>query len=572
MDIGGQAAVRTGLERRVRQNMVLITSIPLLLVVVAICFYIAYDTTKEFNRGLRDAAESSGQLIANQIETVYLKSDMVVQNRYLLQALQVEYDKDIEKMLPLYDNLELLIAEPLGSRDRSFFTVYPYNESIYEGSFIERYDRIRDLHIEQKLQEAGASGIYWAEALSVRKYRGDAKFLQFYREIRGYNGGLGILEANISFAQLVQIADNTALPEKASLLLADGGGTVQYARGGTFAAAVGSPFDGKGYRTSVRTLNPSLTIIAAVPETVVLQSILRMVALVVLIFVVALTIMLYVSGYSSRMALRILKQFLDTLKTDERFWTADKFAAEADDHEIAIIKNKFYMLLERMNRLHEERLKADRDRAKFELELLQARINPHLLYNSLSVIKWNAQWNKDRRTSQLIDYMSRYYRASLNKGNTIVTVAEELAMVEDYVRINETSYNCSYELIIAADSDVRGRRIFKHMLQPIVENAILHGLNGREGGGVIRISIAAREGRTVFTVVDNGSGIPPERREQLLNGQSHPASPGGYGMKNLLRRLQMYFGPEAELAIDSEPGQGTEVSIWIPDKELEEEE
>ncbi|OUS73969.1 hypothetical protein B1748_21745 [Paenibacillus sp. MY03] len=562
-----QSSHRTGLERSVRRNMVLASSIPLLLVVIAISVYMAWDKTSEFRKGLAEAAGKSAGLVESEIESVYVKSDMILQNRYLIQALQTDYVGDIASMMPLYENLELLIAEPLGSRNRSFFTVYPYNESIYEGSFVERYDRIADRGIADRLQVAGAGSVYWSDRLHERPFRGNARYVQFYREIKNFNESIGILEANISFEQLTRIINNTALPDSAALLVADGTGKVVYARnsGPTLTLTEAGAFDPAGYHTAIRQLNPALTIVAAVPKSVITAAVSKLVGLIVIIFVVALFIMQYVASYSARTTLSILKRFLDTLKTDERHW-AEKFEAVGEDNEIDMIKRKFLQLLERMNQMHEETIQANQERGRFELELLQARINPHLLYNSLSVIKWNAQWNKDRRTALLIDHMSKYYRASLSKGNTVITVGEELAMVRDYVQINEFSYNCSYELKIEAEEDVGGMRIFKHMLQPIVENAILHGLNAREGGGTIQIAISRRRGEIRFAVSDDGSGMSQDKIAQILDLQAVSSSPGGYGMKNLIRRIAMYFGPQAALEIASEPDRGTTVTIILPEE------
>jgi len=138
----------------------------------------------------------------------------------------------------------------------------------------------------------------------------------------------------------------------------------------------------------------------------------------------------------------------------------------------------------------------------------------------------------------------------------------ELNMVKDYVWINEFSYNASFQLLVEVEERIMNCCIFKHMLQPLVENAILHGLNGKEEGGYIRIH-GYREGDILrITVADNGRGMSAEKIAQVMSDEPTSA-PGGYGTKNLIKRIKMYFGEPYGLTLDSSPGAGTVVTLTI---------
>lgn len=560
-----KAALRSkGLERTVQNNMVLVSGIPLMLVIVVIALYLSRAAISDYERGLADSADKSAQLINAELQTAMARSDVIVQNAELIEALQDDYDGDVAKMMKLYKHLELLVAAPSADSRSSFFTVYPFNPTIYQGSYVEKYEKIAGLGIDARLSALGEGALLWTDAVSVRKYRDNAEFVQFYRPIKAFTTTVGILEANISFERIRQIIDNTVIPEKAIMALTKASGEVQYVRG---PLPEGGLRDGRldeaRFTTAKVPLANSQLLVSAVPSAVIAASVLKLALLMALVMALALGLMLVISQLSARIALRKLKQFLDLLKGDDKLLMHRPPGAGQDDHEITIIERKLREVLTRNQELHEESAQARLERSRFELELLQARINPHLLYNSLSVIKWNASWNRDKRTAELIDHMTKYYRIALSKGNTFITMADELAMVKDYVRINEFSYNARYELLVEVEAPVMRCRIFKHMLQPIVENSILHGLNGREAGGIIRIEGYRSGEELVVRVSDNGNGMNEDKIRQILDGQAGSAL-GGYGIKNLLKRIHMHFGDSYGLSIASSPAAGTQVTLRIP--------
>ena len=203
---------------------------------------------------------------------------------------------------------------------------------------------------------------------------------------------------------------------------------------------------------------------------------------------------------------------------------------------------------------------------KAEFELLQAQINPHFLYNTLDAIEWSAEaGNKDQVVS-MVDSLSKFFRFSLSKGREIVTVRDELQHVKSYLEIQQIRYKdiLTYDMNVA--KDIYDYSIPKITIQPIVENALYHGIKNRRGGGKITITGAETEKDIVIQVKDNGIGMDVDRLEEVRRGlnEGGPVKSIVYGLYNVNERIRLNFGEEYGLSIDSEFGKGTTVLIRLP--------
>jgi two-component system sensor histidine kinase YesM len=222
------------------------------------------------------------------------------------------------------------------------------------------------------------------------------------------------------------------------------------------------------------------------------------------------------------------------------------------------------MLMERSIREREQIQKA-------ELRTLQAQINPHFLYNSLDSIVWMAEAGKTREVIRLVQALSRFFRISLSKGRDLISVGEEVEHVRNYLVIQQMRYSDILEYEIDMPSELRSIPILKMTLQPIVENALYHGIKNKRGKGRIRISGAAGPDRTLrLLVTDNGIGMSEGKLAEIRllledrppNGAGEPDS--GFGLLNVQRRLRLFYGEQYGIAIDSRENVGTMVEITIP--------
>ncbi|MFR5602278.1 MAG: cache domain-containing protein [Lachnospiraceae bacterium] len=203
---------------------------------------------------------------------------------------------------------------------------------------------------------------------------------------------------------------------------------------------------------------------------------------------------------------------------------------------------------------------------KSEFDTLQSQINPHFLYNTLDIIVWMIENEKKAEAVKVVTALARFFRISLSRGKSIITVRDELEHVRNYLMIQEMRYKNKFTYTIQAEDAVMDLASLKLMLQPMVENAIYHGMEFMDGDGEINIFAETRDGHLFITVEDNGLGMTEEQVERLFSEEGHvPSRRGsGIGVKNVNERIRLYFGEMYGLAIESEPDEGTKVIIHLP--------
>lgn len=226
------------------------------------------------------------------------------------------------------------------------------------------------------------------------------------------------------------------------------------------------------------------------------------------------------------------------------------------------------VLMRRMRSLMEQTYKAQVMEREAQLRALQAQINPHFLYNTLDTINWIAIGHGKHDISQMIDALAKYFRLSLNKGRDVMSVADELNLAQVYLDLQKSRFLNSFEYRIEPEPDVLDYTVPKLTLQPIVENALLHGIHKMKNKfGTILIR-AYREGsELILEVSDNGIGMEEERAQRLLvepQTMEHADSSGSsYGLYNVNERIKLFAGEASGLRISSRLGEGTSVTVHI---------
>lgn len=199
-------------------------------------------------------------------------------------------------------------------------------------------------------------------------------------------------------------------------------------------------------------------------------------------------------------------------------------------------------------------------------EALRAQINPHFLFNTLSTIKWSAKMSGANHVAKMISSLGRLLEVSVSKGEEHIPLSEEIELLKCYIYIQNMRYNDKFELVInVADESCYSYKVLKLILQPIVENSIIHGFVDKDENCIIKIDAYLKEGHIIINVTDNGSGINDNKVEQLLNVESTERQKfSGIGLKNVHERIRMKYGGNYGLSISSEIGKGTAVSLTIP--------
>ncbi|MFC5446988.1 cache domain-containing sensor histidine kinase [Paenibacillus aestuarii] len=240
-----------------------------------------------------------------------------------------------------------------------------------------------------------------------------------------------------------------------------------------------------------------------------------------------------------------------------------RFMAKRRNDEFDILGENFNYMVAKIDELLKAVYEEQNHKRVAELKALQAQINPHFLYNTLDIIKWTALLQKAGHAAEMVSLLSRLLRISLGKGEETVTVEEEIEHVQCYLGIQKFRFNFNIQTYVHLDDEVRLLRTPKLILQPIVENAILHAFTEREdAGGEIHIRCGMHPDRGIrFEVADNGRGMDPATVESL----GAPSDKmGGIGLANVDERIKLICGTDYGLDIQSEPGRGTTIRIRLP--------
>lgn len=306
-------------------------------------------------------------------------------------------------------------------------------------------------------------------------------------------------------------------------------------------------------------------LIGVAPRQTVSLNSLKTQLLVVFVAAFILFLMSLVNSYiSSRITTPIRKLELSVNEIEKGNLNA-KVDAEGS-YEIRHLGQSVQNMAKQIQVLMADIVSEHEKKRKQEFDTLQSQINPHFLYNTLDIIVWMIENEKPDQAVKAVTALARFFRISLSRGKSIITVKDELEHVRNYLMIQHMRFKNRFSYTIEAEDEVLELASLKLMLQPLVENAIYHGMEFMDGDGEIFIS-AWKEGEDLYLKVsDNGLGMTEEQVARLFSDTPHTGSSrgSGIGVKNVNERIRLYFGSEYGLSIESEPDEGTVVTIHLP--------
>ncbi len=266
----------------------------------------------------------------------------------------------------------------------------------------------------------------------------------------------------------------------------------------------------------------------------------------------------------------VTKPIDDMKKTAERLGRGELEARASlgSLEEINILSRTFNKMSDEIAALMEKTKQEQQNLRLAELKLHQEQINPHFLYNTLDSIVWMAEGGKNKQVVEMTTDLSDFFRTILSNGNDFITIEQEESHIRSYLKIQKIRYEdvLDYEILIA--EEIKEKIVLKMILQPIIENALYHGIKNKRGGGMITVKGYLQQGKIVFEVKDDGIGMNKETLEELrkkLTGESNIEfkQRGGFGIHNVAKRIYMYYGTESEIYVTSEEKKGTCVKIVL---------
>lgn len=236
--------------------------------------------------------------------------------------------------------------------------------------------------------------------------------------------------------------------------------------------------------------------------------------------------------------------------------------AETGFREVRAVSTAFNLMLARIRALMDQIVQEQEKKRLYELNALQAQINPHFLYNTLDSIIWMEERGRSREAITMVSSLAKFFRISISKGRSVITVREELEHVRNYLIIQKMRFKDKFAYEIEAQEEALGERTVKLIVQPLVENSINHAIDETQPEALnIRIEAYLQGDDLLFIVADDGIGIAPDVLAGILTS---PAGRSGIGIKNVHERIQLTFGSQYGLHIESEEDEGTTVTIRLP--------
>ena len=581
-----------------RSSIQLILSIAFTAVAVIGMLFLGMALLLRFSSSANEMAAETSQRVLEQVNwslDSYLRSMMrvsdtvyyrVIKNADLEQsgteqelrdALELLYakDRDVLVSLALFDSDGGLIsATPLTELKNS---VTPSREEWFTAAM----ERIENLHFStphvQNLFEDPDSRYHWVVSLS--------------RHVELTGGGVirsGVLLVDMNFSGIEQICKDVSFSDgQGYLYLIDRNGEIIYhprqqliyaglLEENNQAAAAYSDgtytevFRSQWRQVTVKTVGYTGWKLVGVAPTESLRDNYSQLLLFAL-FVVSLSIFLLVF-----VNLRLSEWITAPMKKlDLAVRQLEKGAETADfdvdgPYEVEHLSHSVQSMVSTMRHLMEDVIQQEEEKRRSELDVLQSQINPHFLYNTLDSVVWMTENGRTQEAVVMLTALARFFRISLSKGSNIITIGDELEHARNYLTIQKMRYKNKFSVDISAEPGIEKLYTIKLIVQPILENAIYHGMEYADGDGEIHIR-AFREGENaVIEVEDNGPGMSDETVQQLLKpGRCSKAKGSGIGLRNVHQRIRLTFGAAYGLSIRSEPDNGTVVRICLPALEEE---
>jgi two-component system sensor histidine kinase YesM len=282
---------------------------------------------------------------------------------------------------------------------------------------------------------------------------------------------------------------------------------------------------------------------------------------------VTVLVALLVSVFFTSSIARPVIKLRSLMKEAEEGNLGVRFEGRQED-EIGYLGKSFNTMIEEVQKLLDMVYREQQSKREAELKILQEQIKPHFLYNTLDTIQWMAQEHGAADIVKVVGALTSLFRIGLSRGKEMIRVSDEMEHVRSYLIIQKTRYEDKFDFSVCMDDSVLSLLVLKLTLQPLVENAIYHGIKERRGHGCIKVEAARRDGMLVLRVADDGVGMSAETlasvRALLASPPAEKGQKLGYGISNVNERIQLSFGKKYGLSFDSSPDLGTTVEILHP--------
>lgn len=514
---------------------------------------------------IRNLMQVSNSMYYSVIKNTDLAEESLDEKMNLLYEANREH---IVSIAVFKENGQLVTATPLSKLKK---TAEPQNEEWFQNAT----GQIENLHFStphvQKLFDDVDYKYKWVVSLS--------------RAVELTTGGeieSGVLLVDMNFSGIEQICKNVNLGQTGYIYLIGRDGEIIYhprqqliysnllsENNSEFSDVEDGNYvdilDGQKRLTTVKTLGyTGWKIIGVTPINETFADSSQITIFILFVVFLAIILLVFANTFISAKIADPIKALENSVKELEK-GAENVNIAIGGSYEIQHLGKTIKSMVEQMHKLMGDIVFEQELKRQTELDALQAQINPHFLYNTLDSIVWMVENERYQEAITMVTSLAGFFRISLSKGKNIITVKDELKHAENYITIQHMRFKDKFTFKINADEEVMDFVTIKLVIQPLIENAVYHGMEFMDGDGEIIVNAYKKDNELYIDVIDNGMGIPPEIAEQLLTKGSRAKGKGsGVGLKNVQERIQIYFGKEYGLSIISEPDEGTLIRIHLP--------
>jgi len=481
-------------------------------------------------------------------QTMQINSEYIINDSSIRKGLMRNYDSGLIEKSEFYVSTRSIINNTALGNLR--FSIYTDNDHLFEYSYFSKMDRLVSIISNEDFNEIMKTGTKWLSNFSQNQ--NTTSYLTLYRKFQMAGDYEAILRTDVSVDMIKIAYYESFFIDNSIISYLDGRGNEILISDSTInTSSITDTFE--------ELLDNGHTVKMGVINIHNASGFFRDYGYILIILILFIGSFVSISFFTIIKITKSLEEFISVLNSNGL-----KGIQINDYEEIAIIKRKFLNLLDNNEKLYNENLEFIKRSNLLELDIMQNKLNPHLLYNSLSVIRWKAISNSDNETLELIDHMTTYYRAILSRGNNIIPLSEELNLLSDYVNICRLAHRQEYQMVVNYDEDIKNVYIPKTLLQPFIENSIRHGLNGKDGKKLIKISVITNIDKTIISIFDNGKGIPADKLIKLNENALEYTELSGFGINNVVERISNTYGENSSIRFYSEINKFTEVRLSLP--------
>jgi two-component system, sensor histidine kinase YesM len=533
------------------------------------------------------------------------ESDFISNSRQFKKILSTDFKGDMQKLnevyidfiMPTFSNLRFMLTDikmfannnSLIFDHKNIFSIDDIKGNTPYESLLEKKNTIIWLPVSTLARSTNVNYTYYninsSDAINGKlnnKSTTYEKVLTLSRSLLDHNNNLlGIIDVYLPVSMLDKVLSNIKLPQDGAGLYLDSKGQLITAFGSAVISSnqIAAVLQAQETFGTIKQKEKILVfrktsanngiVMVSYPRSYINQSIGVIRDITQWTIILSILSVLFISFLLANLITKRLYRLMHKIKLIRDTGKMDVSITIPGNDEIAHIDRMFDVMMSRINDLTEKQFKAEITKKAMEMEILREQINPHFLYNSLSSIKWALNNQKKKDLNGVIDSLVRFYRLTLNKGKEILTVEDELQLIREYVTIQKFTYDADYEVIWDVNENVYGYYCIKLILQPFVENAILHGLNQKRDAGWLKIGAYLEKNSIFFVIEDNGQGFDTD----CLLKDEHSGMQSvykGFGIHNGISRIKLTYGEKYGVDIKSIVSAGTKVTVEIPAVTLDE--